>query len=155
MAELELLMTSIQKAELESYFLMNNCDFEFVTNSKLKVDDDMVDLVKRIISDRGISFLEKATVNDIKMIKKGDHFLVNENGEIHEYIASDDAIYSGRRWSVRVDAYTFDARKGSFVQNAARAFDDCYIVVKRAGLPQKENSEKTLGLVQAKSRGGR
>lgn len=75
--------------------------------------------------------IRKATDEDIKKIKQGDLFLVDEkhNGEINQYEASEDARYNGRRWSVTVKAYTMDARTGAMIANAARAFDDCQIVV--------------------------
>ena len=75
--------------------------------------------------------IRKATDEDIKKIKQGDLFLVDEkhNGEIHQYEAAEDARYTGRRWSVTVKAYTMDARTGAMIANAARAFDDCQIVV--------------------------
>lgn len=75
--------------------------------------------------------IRRATDEDIKKIKKGDLFLVDErhDGTIHQYEAAEDARYDGRRWSVTVKAYTRDARTGEYIANAARAFDDCQIVV--------------------------
>ena len=75
--------------------------------------------------------IRRATDEDIKKIKKGDLFLVDErhDGTIHQYEAAEDARYDGRRWSVTVKAYTMDARTGAYIANAARAFDDCQIVV--------------------------
>lgn len=74
--------------------------------------------------------IRRATDEDIKKIKQGDLFLVDErhDGSIHQYEAAEDAKYNGRRWSVTVKAYTMDARTGAYIANAARAFDDCQII---------------------------